>query len=64
LSPSNFAYYYGAIVRLVNSSGSLGNSYYVYGSYGVRPSVVLKRGTEYSSGDGSMSNPYIIDTGD
>ena len=28
----------------------------------VRPSISLKSGVEYSSGDGSMANPYIIST--
>ena len=27
---------------------------------GVRPSVSLKPGIEYSSGDGSMENPYVV----
>lgn len=29
---------------------------------GVRPAISLKPGTEYISGDGSMTNPYIVDT--
>ena len=29
---------------------------------GVRPAISLKAGTIYSSGDGSMENPYIVDT--
>ena len=32
----------------------------VSAEYGVRPVVSLKQGIEYSSGDGSPSNPYII----
>ena len=27
---------------------------------GVRPAVSLKSGTEYTSGDGSMANPYVV----
>ena len=27
---------------------------------GVRPVISLKPGTKYSSGDGSMANPYVI----
>ena len=30
--------------------------------YGVRPAVSLKPGIEYIDGDGSMANPYIVDT--
>ena len=29
---------------------------------GVRPAISLAPGIEYSSGDGSMANPYIVDT--
>ena len=33
---------------------------YVGGTIGVRPAVSLVTGTEYSSGNGSMANPYIV----
>ena len=33
----------------------------VAGNFGVRPSVSLKPGTEYTSGDGSMTNPFIVE---
>ena len=46
--------------RYVSSSGSLG-VYNVRGSYGVRPSVSLKPGTEYISGDGSYTSPFLIE---
>ena len=29
---------------------------------GVRPVISLASGTEYVSGDGSMENPYVVDT--
>jgi uncharacterized protein YegL len=34
------------------------------GTSGVRPVVSLIPGIEYTSGDGSMENPYIVDTSD
>jgi hypothetical protein len=50
-------------VSYVDSYGSFnGSSYMAVNPFGVRPSVVLKPETEYSSGDGSMANPYIVDT--
>ena len=41
---------------------SLGSMYsgYLARSFGVRPAVSLVAGTEYSSGDGSMANPYVV----
>ena len=41
-----------------------GNSYYYTtgNSYGIRPAISLTPGITYSSGDGSMANPYIVDT--
>lgn len=37
------------------------NDMFVYGdSYGIRPVISLKPGTEYSEGDGSIDNPYLI----
>lgn len=45
--------------RSVSSSGSV--SYYaVSDPYGARPVIVLKDGTEFISGSGSLSSPYII----
>ena len=35
-----------------------------YFSKGVRPAISLKPDTEYVDGDGSMANPYIVDTDD
>ncbi|MDD5865839.1 MAG: hypothetical protein PUD07_05110 [bacterium] len=49
-----------AYVRLVSSSGNLSNNY-VNDSIGVRPSVSLKPGTEYISGNGSYTSPFLIE---
>ncbi len=59
MSPSNFNQY-NAIGFYVTSIGTL-NRYFGYLSYGVRPSIVLAKGTRYSSGDGSFTNPYVIE---
>ena len=58
LSPSYFDYHtaYGFIV---DSSGNLHHS--IVRSNGVRPSIVLAMGTRYSFGDGSFTNPYVIE---
>jgi hypothetical protein len=60
LSPDYFGSDY-ARVNIVYSNGYF-NDGYVLDASGVRPSVSLTTGIEYSSGDGSMSNPYIVDT--
>jgi len=61
LTPYDFydiGYAYGS---LVNSLGSA-NYYAVYYTAGVRPSVSLRTGIEYSTGDGSSASPYVITT--
>ena len=57
-SPRLFVY--GANNGSVRSTGDLGNNG-VNGAGGVRPVVSLKPGTEYTSGDGSYTNPYVIE---
>ena len=47
--------------RYVYTGGNMGY-YYVNDVYGVRPAVSLTPGTRYSDGDGSMANPYVVDT--
>ena len=42
--------------------GNLNNIEHVDNSSGIRPSVSLTPGTRYSSGDGSMANPYVVET--
>jgi hypothetical protein len=37
------------------------SSFNVYSSRGVRPAVSLTPGTEYTSGTGSMADPYIVE---
>ena len=46
------AYVFCVLVR-----GQLG---YVYGSWGVRPVINLKVDTQFSSGDGTATNPYVV----
>ena len=48
-----------ASVRFINDIGHMNDVNVTYG-YGVRPSISLKPGIEYSDGDGSMENPYIV----
>ena len=36
----------------------------VGGTYGVRPVISLKPGTEYESGTGSMADPYVVEAGE
>ena len=60
-SPENFnSVLGGAVGRLVYSSGSRDGSD-VNSASGVRPAVSLKPGTEYTTGDGSYTNPYVIE---
>ena len=47
---------------LVDDIVSLGLTFQMSTSYGVRPVISLKPGTEYAYGDGSMEEPYFIDT--
>ncbi len=65
LTPIYFGSIGYAIGYYVAPSGSLNSDYGnpdVYKYLGVRPTISLIPGIEYSSGDGSMENPYIIDT--
>ena len=60
-SPYNFTnkYYSGAYGTNVFRTGDM-NGNYVDNAEGVRPAVSLKPGTEYVSGDGSYTNPFVI----
>ncbi len=60
MSPHNFSSRYVNGFR-VNYSGNW-NTDYVVSTFGVRPSISLRAGIEYISGDGSVDSPYIIDT--
>ena len=64
ISPSNFdncATSENCYIRSLYLSrfGHLYN-YYAISNYGVRPSINLKPGIEINSGDGTISNPYVI----
>ena len=56
-SPNDFRNFY-AVVRLASSGGFTND--FVYNSRGVRPSVSLKPNTEFTDGDGSFTNPFVI----
>ena len=58
-SPSSFGNS-NAFGRYVSDNGLLGNDRSVYGTFGVRPVVSVRPGTEYSSGDGTRNSPYIV----
>ena len=59
MSPSHYSG--GALVFVVALIGNLGwNS--VNGTYGVRPVVNLKADVTITSGDGTSSNPYVVET--
>ena len=55
ISASAYSYY-------MSSTGSFG-TVVMNSAYGVRPTISLIPGMRYSSGDGSMANPYVVDTG-
>ena len=57
-SPSGFGIT-GTDVKVVNSFGLYGNT--VVNGGGVRPSVSIKPGTSFSSGDGSYTSPFVIE---
>ena len=49
-----------ADVFFVNSNGNLSNINYVYSTWGVRPVLNLRSDVTISSGDGTASNPYVV----
>ena len=50
----------GSFGQYVSDTGSIGYTN-VTSSQGVRPTVSLTPGTEYTSGSGSMADPYIVE---
>ena len=46
---------------LLNSGGKLNAIYVINVSYGVRPVISLKSGTEISSGSGTSTDPFIVE---
>ncbi|MBR4693751.1 MAG: hypothetical protein IKP07_02965 [Bacilli bacterium] len=60
LSPYYYDYEDGATSWTYGGMGT--STTRVSSALGVRPAISLKPGTVYSSGDGSMANPYVVDT--
>jgi len=58
LSPHRFDYNF-AVGYNVDSDGNGSGGIMSYFSYGVRPAVSLRAGTQYSSGDGSSDKPFV-----
>ncbi len=48
-----------ASIYIINTSGGLASK--VIYDYGVRPVISLKSGTVFTSGNGSMTSPYIVE---
>ena len=59
-SPNGFVIN-GVSGRCVDTSGSMNNSPSVGNAGGARPVVSLKSGTVYASGDGSYTNPFVVE---
>jgi len=59
-SPSGFFYGIGAYENSVGAQGNF-SATGVGSTYGVRPAISLIADTKYSSGNGEMTNPYIVD---
>ncbi len=57
----NYDYDYTSIINIADNNGNL-KSGFNWNALGVRPAVSLIPGIEYSDGDGSMANPYVIST--
>ena len=58
-SPGGFDIYDAFELRVI-TTGSYSHRY-VGSTDGLRPSVSLVTGTEYTSGDGSMADPYVVE---
>ncbi len=50
-----------AMNNTISASGTLSNRVNVSSSFGVRPVISLKEGTEYLSGVGTVKDPYVVD---
>ncbi len=59
-SPASFGYNYSFLRTM--GLGGLFNGRAVAELAGVRPAISLKPGTTYTSGNGSMASPYIVET--
>ena len=61
LASPDFFSDYNARVRRVDTSGSLGGLNTLNSGGGLRPAVSILPGTVYTSGDGSMASPFVIE---
>lgn len=59
MTPYTFQDNYAFIYRHISSGGIINGN--VVGNYGVRPAISLKAGTTAISGDGTATNPYVIE---
>ena len=57
MSPFVYVYNYAGVFIINTNMGHHG----VYDSYGLRPVVTLKAGTEYARGSGLKTDPYIVE---
>ena len=60
LASPDYFYSDNAGVRGVGSDGYVNDNNVVRNTVGARPSVSLASGTEYSTGTGSVTDPYVI----
>ena len=58
-SPNRFHIYYAYERYVITTGGDSGSN--VINAFGLRPSVSLATGTEYTSGSGSMADPYVVE---
>ena len=59
-SPVEHNMYNQAELRSVETDGNIGKTSSNSSHIGTRPAISLIAGTEYTKGDGSMTNPYIV----
>ena len=59
MTPYTFQDNYAFIYRHISNGGVMNGN--VVGSYGIRPAISLKAGTTAISGDGTTTNPYVIE---
>ena len=59
MSPDHFGE--NVFSRVMRYDGAMIYSFQVNSPYGVRPAISLIPEIEYTSGDGSMANPYVVD---
>ena len=60
MSPDNFRPTTGATIGTINNGGNLALNTSVSGMHGVRPVISLRSDVEFSSGDGSSTNPFRV----